>query len=612
MMGCSFEMRRRTTKHIASGFPTTLQFDMSVDATPFALRRRTAAGRGQITDPTTKMINTIIKLRATTRMAPTDAPDLDVYLPTWSFMLPKGEVTHPYSGEFVSEGVIEALILLEAAEPALLLIDEVQKLGHRGALLNLCVDWGCAAVTRHFTTLLLHHFPGVGLNIARCMMHSWSNWVGDASKRCVRMIQPATTQLTLTKITELAFWETRSILSNSAVCSDLLIKRGKSTNIDIVNEESVVEQRRGKSEEFGTLVSFVCDMFGYGTDLAQGQGGDVRETHDTDFTRIKKKAEKFYWVAGASPKRIVKPGDVISAAVITTEFISLLHSVLGAVKTGNLARWMSMGPSIAALLLLRFAHPTMMEDVFSHCAKKTDGDLLVHIGGGDFVSEDGIVHTPEVLKTYVASLFSILLMTAAPDAVTRFSRRTEGGQKKHSNLEVDAEWVKRFDGSVEKKWRAGRVFCLLTKQLGVGLTGREVMHAYAAWCMGWATTWGQYLNQQGDEKIKNYVGSLLFVLEEAIETCEYDFTHAEFEEKMEHLHGDEGITREQELGHRAITRTIIDDLEECTTNDERIIVLKAWESSVKSLVEYAVRDAYEVRLVLGWIRFGGGARPLAR
>ena len=567
-----------------------------------ALLRNLDGGR-RITDNTTKMINATVKLR--THNTNNKDNDLDVFIPSWSFVLTKQAASDVSDATSITESEIEALILLDALSPGLELLSRMRDVGHRGGLVNLVVDWGCVSVVKFFSAFLIIHYPCLALNIVRCFIHSWSNWISDSSARVIRMIQPSASPMSLTKIAELAFWECRAILSNSVKVAQLLREFGKKMVIGVVDEKVVKDLRAqaAGTSEFQTLVSYICDMYvSNSTSLS-----DEQADHESRLSRVKSKSAVFYWPAGGVPCRIVKEKERPSDESITAELQALVDAVLSCVKTGNLSRWMSMGPSIAALLLLRWVSPKLTSNVFQLCSKKHEGEMLMHIGGGEFIAEGQIVHAQGTLKTYISSMFSIMMMTAAPDAATKMARKTVGKVPKHTNSEIDAAWVKEFDSMVSRKWRSGKVFCALMRQLDMGLSGRECMLTYGAWCLGYCTQWGQFCNQQGNEKLKSYPPQLKHVLGEAVELCDYDFEQDEFETWMRGLHGDEPITLEQELGFRSMTQTIVDDVAECTTNEDRRAVLQSWEMSTEALAEHGARDAYAVRFIF-FSSGGAGAR----
>ena len=550
----------------------------------------------RFTDATSKLVNTCVNLRASSFGSESD---FEFAIPSWCFQLHKGQIDtiRKTIDPTLTHNEVEAMILMNALEPALKILKSYHEMGVRGQIANVIVDWGCCTMLKYLAGFLIEHFPMVAFRLGRCRIHSWSNWISDSSNRAVRIVSKSP-ENSLTKVSELLFWECRALNANVGQLLEILKERGAKTEISSISESAAAQKMTETKRHFTRMLKFINDTFDWGQDSASDE--ESGSGHKRAFKTLQKRAEKFLWLPGQSPQRIIGGSEEQNSESEkwASEFIEVLNAAASFVFVGNLSRWMSLGPACASILIMRWCHPTAMQTLFKRCAKKggEENVPLMHIGGGDFV-KDGQVVGKETVEDYVCSLMTIMLMSGPGDLAVKASRRTKGRVKAMTNSEVDVVWRTQFDAAYQRRNRAVGYLATLWTQLGCVHSWKRCLAVRAGWTIGFMTMWGQYEVQQGDERISTFLPGLQAALSRAItdlnagDAASVDRLRTE----VENLHHAGGITREQELGNRSISWGVCEDVREAEENGGVLDVMESWSRSVGALMEHGWRDAYPVR-----------------
>ena len=488
---------------------------------------------------------------------------------------------------------------LAALEPAL----ELGKLWEeRGGVvvLNCAVDWGCCSCLGWMAGLLLEYYPWCTFCYNRCDIHCWGNWVSDCASRGLDMISPRNAEgvieWDLKRVTDCIFWEVRAILNNKQTLIDVAKETASEALVEQVSFTQVA-QSSGKKNTLYALVKVMYSVLGIG----RGKEEWELESWEKRAAVTKRHSKQWYWPCGKGPMWVVREGEVVPGVEERQRKLQdLINMMIGLVTEGNMARWLTMGNCCIAIMLLRWALPNGASEVFKRCSRKTNGEDLLHIGGGEFLKAGQLVEQGG-LKCYITMIMTIAILTGPGEAATKATRKVQNGIRQTTNQEVQDIFRHTFNTTTQKTSAVIKVLQSSLLHLKTRPTKEEISKVFAAWNISMCSLWGQYLIQQGNNRL-GYVAEAAGVLEMAISN---NLSSAAVIEGLRKLHAVD-IQHEQEIGHRSITCRIAETLTACEDATAESRVVRRWHDALVALRDFGQRDAYEVLWGLGGFGFGCG------
>ena len=498
----------------------------------------------------------------------------------------------------------EALILFEALQPAIKMIQQYMDMGVGPIILNFCVDWGCVTAMRHLCGVLCALRPEIPFRIVRCNVHSWGNWVSDSTKRVIGMLKPPTLTWSLSRLSDLVYWEVRTLLHNRTHVDEIAKEYCSQLPIDLIPASEGSNEPPIREKTFYSFLLHVIDVIGIG----KGRSKFEHSQLELRYERVKKLAKVFYWVAGENPKRITTDmGRAPDEAARREEMRVLILAVMGLVVEGNFARWLSMGPAVTALLLMRWVLPDAAQAVFRKCKRKSEeGVEQTHIGGGEYVEVTQLARASE-MKLYLSSMMTVAMMTRPGDAATKASRRTSNGVRVHSNEKVNDVWQSEFDNAAKSVVKSAKNVVFLGCQMSMKWSWEELNNIISSWNIGFASMWGQYSIQMGHARIKSYLPRAITILQDVINGSR---PATEALTALRGLHeGD--VRKEQELGDLSLTWGIVNDVERTIGDGPTALmgIVQRWCDALECARLQGLENAYEVLFFLGG---GGGFGAVGR